>query len=152
MGLCFSTNYAEEPVHQPPVQRYRVQQQQEQQQQQQQQRQITPTAPPMDTFPQPSAPRFSFSQPIQQSYVPYSQYTYAVPYSQKQSFSNEDPQPVQWQQPQQYTPTVYPPQSQVYYVQQPVYRPPVQQQTNTTTAAIGGFVLGSVLADMFDDD
>ena len=139
MGLCLSTSYIDEPVR-PPVQMYVIQQQQ-----QKQQPYVTPSAPPM-TPPPSAAP-----------YVPYSQYTYAVPYtpapSAKKSFSNEDPMPLQYNQgpPQQMYPPaqMYPP-VQTYYVQQPVYRQPVQQ-TNTATAAVGGFLVGSILADMMDD-
>lgn len=138
MGLCLSSSYAEEPVR-PPVQTYVVQQQQ--------------------VAPEPSAPRLSYSQPYP-NYVPTSQYTYAVPYAQSQGQSypvkqqsiNEDPQPVTYAQYPQYTPTMYPPPQTTMYVQQPVYRQPVQQTNNTTMSMAGGFILGSVLADIMDDD
>jgi hypothetical protein len=136
MGLCFSTSYVEEPVR-PPVQTYVVQQQQ--------------------VHPEPSAPRISYPPP---NYIPTSQYTYAVPYSQSQGQSypvkqqqstNEDPQPVTYVQYPQYTQTMYPPPQTTMYVQQPVYRQPVQQN-NTGMGIAGGFILGSVLADLMDDD
>lgn len=137
MGLCLSNTVAEEPVRR-PVQTYTIQQQ--------------PSAPPMN-YPQPNYP------PPNLNYVQYSQNTYAIPYVQtpapsaKQSFSNEDPQPVQY--PQQWSQPAYPPQQYpsvaTYYVQQPVYRQPVQQQNNTGLAIAGGFLAGSMLADIMDD-
>ena len=134
MGLCFSTSYVEEPVR-PPVQTYVVQQQQ--------------------VAPAPSAPRLSYPPP---NYIPSSQYTYAVPYTpqqppMKQASMSEDPQPVTYVQypPMNYVTPYPPPPQTTMYVQQPVYRQPVQQN-NTGMGIATGFVLGSVLADMMDDD
>lgn len=79
-----------------------------------------PSAPPM----YPPQPQYTYAQP-QQSYTQQQPYTYAQ---------------------------VYPQQQMYYYPQQQVFRPAQQQSNmaNIATAAIGGYVLGSVLEDMMD--
>ena len=81
-----------------------------------------PSAPPM----YPPQPQYTYAQPQQIYTQPQQQYTYAQPYT----YAN-----------------VYP-QQQMYYNQQQMNRP--SNMGNIATAAVGGYILGSVLEDMMD--